>query len=84
METQIKANAMAAAILLHDEMFNDDAFAGYEGDINAFNELYKQVYAIARYELFDGAEVDQIVETFYLYLEEIADGQRDCDWYLYV
>jgi len=84
MENEIKANAMTATIWLHGEMLNNDAFAGYEGDINAFNELYKQVYAIARYELFDGAEVDQITETFLLYLEEIANGERDQDWYLYV
>jgi len=84
MENEIKANAMTATIWLHGEMLDNDAFAGYEGDINAFNELYKQVYAIARYELFDGAEVDQIIETFLLYLEEIANGERDQDWYLYV
>lgn len=81
METEIKTNAMAATIQLHSEMLNDDAFAGYEGDIDGFNQLYKQVHSLARYELFDGATVDQIVETFYCYLNDVANGDRHMDYF---
>ena len=82
-EQQFKTTALTATIALHNELVNDDAFAGYEADINAFNTLYKEVYTITRYELFDGADVEMINETFYTYMTEIANGEREVDWYLY-
>ena len=84
MKTNYETNALEATIELHKQMQTDDAFAGYEADINAFNTLYNEVYTIVRYELFDGAEVDQVIETFYLYNTEIANGEREVDWYEYV
>jgi hypothetical protein len=83
-EQQFKTTALTATIALHNELVNDDAFAGYEADINAFNTLYKEVYTITRYELFDGADVEMISETFYTYMNEIANGERSVDWYEYV
>ena len=83
-ETQFKTTALTATIALHNELVNDDAFAGYTGDKDAFDELYKEVYTITRYELFDGADVEMINETFYLYMTEIANGEREVDWYEYV
>lgn len=83
-ETQFKTTALTATIALHNELVNNEAFAGYGGDKDEFDRLYKEVYTITRYELFDGADVEQIVETWFLYFEEILNGQRDCDWFEYV
>ena len=83
-EQQFKATALTATIALHNELVNDDAFAGYEGDKDAFDKLYKEVYTITRYELFDGADVEMISETFYAYMTEVANGEREVDWFEYV
>jgi hypothetical protein len=83
-EQQFKTTALTATIALHNELVNDDAFAGYEGDKNAFDKLYKEVYTITRYELFDGADVEMINETFYTYMTEIANGEREVDWFEFV
>ena len=83
-EQQFKTTALTATIALHNELVNDDAFSGYEGDKDAFDRLYKEVYTITRYELFDGADVEMISETFYLYMTEIAGGEREADWFEYV
>ena len=84
MKTNFENTALNACFQLHNELLNDDAFAGYEGDKDAFDKLYKEVYTITRYELFDGAEVDQVIETFFTYTEEIANGEREVDWFEYV
>lgn len=76
--------ALEATIAIHNSIKDDEFFAGYNGDIDAFNTLHAEVYAIVRYELFDGAEVDQVVETFYLYQTEIENGEREVDWYSYL
>ena len=83
-ENQFKTTALTEAITLHNELVNNDAFAGYDADKDAFDRLYKEVYIITRYELFDGADEEQIIETWFLYFEEILNGQRDCDWFEYV
>lgn len=83
-EQHFKTLALEATIALHNQLANDTAFAGYNADKDAFDTLYKEVYTITRYELFDGAEIDQVIETWFTYFEEILNGQRDVDWYLYV
>jgi hypothetical protein len=75
--------ALAATIAIHNQIQNDDAFAGYEGDIASFNNLYKEVDVIVRRELFDDADMDLTIETFFWYQSEIMDGEREVDWYLY-
>ena len=80
---QFKIKALNATIAIHNQIQNDDAFNGYEGTIDEFNELYKQVYVIVRNELFDDADMDLVTQTFFWYQTEIMDGERECDWYLY-
>lgn len=75
--------ALAATIAIHNQIVNDDAFAGYEGDISAFDTLYKEVYVIVTRECFDDADLELVTETFFWYQNEIADGEREIDWYLY-
>ena len=84
-EQQFKTKALAATIELHNQLVKtDDSFAGYDADINSFNNLYHEVYAIVRYELFDDADLEMVVETFYQYQSEIADGEREVDWFDYL
>lgn len=84
MEQSYKRLALDATITLHNQIKNDDAFAGYESTIEEFDRLYKEVYTITRYELWDGADCEQIVETWFTYFEEILNGERDLDWFEYV
>ena len=84
MKTNFEKTALAACCQLHGELLNDEFFAGYEGTKEQFDNLYEQVYKIVSQELWDGAEVDQVVETFYTYETEIAQGLREVDWHLYV
>jgi hypothetical protein len=79
-----KTKALNATIAIHNKIQNDEAFNGYEGDKDAFDELYKQVYVIVRNELFDDADLELVTETFFWYQSEIADGEREVDWYEYV
>lgn len=83
MQTNFENTALSACFQLHGELLKDEFFAGYEGTKEQFDELYKNVYKIVSEELWDGAEVDQVIETFYTYETEIAQGLRECDWYLY-
>jgi len=83
-EQQFKTKALEATIALHNQLKIDENFAGYDADINSFNNLYHEVYAIVRYELFDDADLEMVVETYYQYQSEIADGEREVDWFEYV
>jgi len=75
--------ALEVCFKLHNELLTDEFFAGYEGSKENFDDLYTQVYKIVSEELWDGAEIDQVIETFYTYEDEIAHGLREVDWYLY-
>ena len=80
-----EAVALSAACILHPELLQDENFAGYDGTKSQFDDLYRQLFVIARDEV--SLEIDPIgvvVETFYDYQTEIVDGVRDCDWYWYV
>ena len=83
MKIKNENTALTACFQLHGELLNDEFFAGYEGTKEQFDELYKGVYKIVSEELPNGAEVDQVIETFYAYEDEIAKGLRELDWYLY-
>jgi hypothetical protein len=74
--------ALEATIALHKELLADEGAAGYEGDKEAFDNLYKEVYIIVRDELPDDADVAYVCETFYDYQLEITNGDRDVCWYL--
>jgi hypothetical protein len=84
MEQSYKKLALEATISLHYQIREDDSFSGYESTIEQFDRLYKEVYAITRYELFDGADCEQIVETWFAYFEEILNGERELEWFEYV
>ena len=77
-----ETKALEATIAIHNQIKNDDAFAGYDGDIEAFNTLYQEVYTIVSDELPDEADIEQVIETFYQYNEEIANGEREVDWHM--
>lgn len=78
-----EAVALSAACILHSQLLQDENFAGYDGTKSQFDGLYRQLFVIARDEV--SLEIDPIgmvVETFYDYQTEIAQGVRDWDWYL--
>lgn len=78
-----EAVALTAACQMHNELLQDEGFAGYDGTKDAFDNLYQELFVIARDEVsLEVDPVDQVVETFYAYQAEIAMGDRDFDWYL--
>ena len=83
MKNNFENTALTACFQLHNELLKDDFFAGYDGSKEQFDDLYAQVYKIVSEELWDGAEIDQVIETFYTYEDEIAQGLREVDWFLY-
>ena len=74
--------ALEVSFVLHQQLLTDCCYDGYDGDKDAFDNLYKEVYAIARYELPDDADIEQIVTTFHEYQLEQMNGERDICWYL--
>ena len=83
MKTNFENTALTACFQLHNELLDDEFFAGYDGSKEQFDSLYQNIYKIVSEELWEGAEVDQVVETFYTYETEIAQGLREVDWFLY-
>jgi hypothetical protein len=82
-QTNFENTALIACFQLHSELLKDDFFAGYDGSKEQFDSLYAQVYKIVSEELWDGVEVGQVIETFYIYEDEIAQGLREVDWHLF-
>ena len=74
--------ALSASIVLHQQLLTDCCYDGYEGTKDDFDNLYKEVYAIARYELPDEADIEQIENTFHEYQLEQMTGERDVCWFL--
>lgn len=81
-ETQFQTKALEATIAIHNQIKSSEEFAGYESNIDAFNTLYKEVYIIVHHELFEDADIESVIDTFFWYQSEIADGERQVDWYL--
>lgn len=78
-----EAVALTAACQLHTELLQDEGFAGYEGTKEQFDNLYLELFIIARDEVSLEVEpVEMVVETYYDYQTEISAGERDFDWYL--
>jgi hypothetical protein len=73
---------LEASFVLHQQLLTDCNYQGYDGDKDAFDNLYEEVYAIARYELPDDADNEQIVNTFHEYQLEQMNGDREIGWYL--
>ena len=77
-----EAVALQAACALHKDLLGDDAFNGYDGTKKQFDNLYDELFIIARDEV--SLEVEpmlQVIETFYDYQLEITNGDRECDWF---
>lgn len=78
-----EAVALQAAIQLHADLLHDEGFAGYDGTKAQFDALYRELFVIARDEVSLEVEpVNQVIETFYDYQQEIVWGERDVEWYL--
>ena len=75
--------AITAAAQLHGKMLTDDAFMGYDGTIEQFEDLVQQCYYIAREEVSLEVEpVEQIVDAFYQFNYEIMAGERDVTYWM--
>ena len=79
---QLQQKALTASFQLHGELLNEACYAGYDGDKEAFDNLYDEVLVICRDELPDDATVEYVCETFHDYKLEEMDGVRDIGWYL--
>ena len=80
--TYFQQKALEVSFVLHNQLLTDCNYAGYDGDKEAFDNLYKEVYAIARYELPDDADNALIENTFHEYQLEQMNGEREICWYL--
>jgi hypothetical protein len=78
-----EAVALAAAFELHTELLHDPSFAGYDGTKEQFDDLYQELFIIARDEVSLEVEpVEQVIGTFFDYHLEIVSGDREVGWYL--
>jgi hypothetical protein len=81
-KTDLSRKALAASFQLHKELLNDCCYAGYDGDKEAFDNLYNEVYVICRDELPDNATVKYVCETFHDYQFEQMNGDREIGWWM--
>jgi hypothetical protein len=81
-KTDLSRKALAASFQLHKELLNDCCYAGYDGDKEAFDNLYNEVYVICRDELPDDATVKYVCETFHDYQFEQMNGDREIGWWM--
>jgi hypothetical protein len=82
-ETSLQNLALSASFRVHSEILGNESFVGYEGTKDQFDDLYNELYVIARDEVsLEVDPIDQIIETWYDYQNEICDGHRDVYWYL--
>lgn len=78
-----EAVALAAACELHTELLRDLSFSGYDGTKEQFDDLYQELFIIARDEVsLEVLPVEQVIETFFDYQLEITTGDREVGWYL--
>ena len=82
-DTSLQNLALSASFRLHSEILGDENFLGYEGTKEQFDDLYDELYVIARDEVsLEIDPIDQIIETWYAYSNEVCEGDRDPQWYL--
>ena len=80
MNTENYQIALAAAFQLNGEILADpETFPGYEGTVQCFNELLTECFYIVENEGIFG----HVAEKFYDNQLEIAEGEREVDYYLY-
>lgn len=80
-----EAVALSAAIELHTTMLHDEAWAGYCGTKEGFDNLYQELFVIARDHVSSESEntVEDIVDTFFQFQNEIGQGESEVDWFLH-
>jgi hypothetical protein len=81
-KTDLSQKALAASFQLHSELLTECCYAGYDGDKEAFDRLYAEVFILCRDELPDDASVAYVCETFHDYQLEQMNGHREIGWYL--
>jgi len=82
-DTSLQNLALESAFRVHSEILGDESFCGYEGTKTQFDDLYDELYVIARDETsLEVDPIDQIIETWYDYQNEICEGDRYPQWYL--
>ena len=75
--------ALSASFRVHSEILGNESFVGYEGTKDQFDDLYNELFVIARDEVsLEVDPIDQIIETWYDYQNEIFEGHREPQWYL--
>jgi hypothetical protein len=80
-----EAVALSAAIELHTTMLHDDAWMGYCGTKEGFDNLYQELFVIARDHVSSESNnvVEDTVNTFFEFQGEIAEAEREVDWFLW-
>jgi hypothetical protein len=82
-DTSLQNLALSASFRLHSAILGDEFFLGYEGTKEQFDDLYEELYVIARDEISLGVyPVDQIIDVWFTYQNEICVGDREPQWYL--
>jgi len=77
-----EAVALTAACQLHADILHDPGFAGYDGTKEQFDNLYRELFAIARDEVSLEIEpLQQVIETWWDYQVEVSAGERNFDWF---
>lgn len=81
--TSPEAIALNAAVRLHPELLRNGDFPEYNGTKTAFDNLYRELFVIARDEVsLEADPVSMVVQTWYDYQQEIQFGARRADWFL--
>jgi hypothetical protein len=82
-ETSLQNLVLESAFRLHSEILGDESFCGYEGTKEQFDDLYDELYVIARDEVsLEVDPVNQIIDVWCTYQNEVCVGDRDPQWYL--
>ena len=82
-DTSLQNLALSASFRLHSEILGDENFLGYEGTKEQFDDLYDELYVIARDEVsLEVDPVDQIIDVWFTYQNEVCVGDRLPHWYL--
>lgn len=81
--TSPEAVALNAAVRLHPELLRNGDYPQYNGTKAAFDNLYKELFVIARDDVsLEIYPVDMVIQTWYDYQQEIHFGARQADWFL--
>ncbi len=80
-----EAVALSAAIELHSTMLHDDAWVGYCGTKEGFDNLYQELFVVARDHVSSESDnpVEDVVNTFFQFQNEIEQAEREVDWFLH-